>query len=88
MPKLVNLGSLCIDHVYRVPAFTRAGESVASRTHETFPGGKGLNQSIAAACAGVEVVHAGCVGEDGVWLKHTLAGCGLVWVEGSSRGNA
>ena len=43
MPKLVNLGSLCVDHVYRVPAFTRAGESVASPTHETFPGGKGLN---------------------------------------------
>ena len=89
MPKLVNLGSLCVDHVYRVPAFPRAGESVASPTHETFPGGKGLNQSIAAARAGVEVVHVGCVGEDGGWLKHTLAGEGvdvrdLRMIEGSS----
>ncbi|MDE0179248.1 MAG: ribokinase, partial [Gammaproteobacteria bacterium] len=45
MPKLVNLGSLCIDHVYQVPAFTGPGETVSSRTHEVFPGGKGLNQS-------------------------------------------
>ena len=62
MPKLVNLGSLCIDHVYQVPAFTGSGETVSSPTHEVFPGGKGLNQSIAAARAGVDVVHVGCVG--------------------------
>jgi len=89
MPKLVNLGSLCIDHVYRVPAFTGPGETVSSRTHEVFPGGKGLNQSIAAARAGVDVVHVGCVGEDGRWLKDALAAEGvdvssLHVVEGSS----
>ena len=89
MPKLVNLGSLCIDHVYRVPAFTGAGETVSSFTHEVFPGGKGLNQSIAAARAGIEVAHVGCVGEDGAWLKDTLAAqgvdvSGLRIIEGSS----
>lgn len=89
MPKLVNLGSLCIDHVYRVPAFTGAGETVSSPTHEIFPGGKGLNQSIAAARAGIDVVHVGCVGEDGGWLKDILASEGvdvgdLRVVEGSS----
>ena len=89
MPKLVNLGSLCIDHVYQVPAFTGPGETVSSATHEIFPGGKGLNQSIAAARAGVEVVHVGCVGEDGRWLKDALAAegvdvSGLRVVEGSS----
>ncbi|MDE0659397.1 MAG: ribokinase [Gammaproteobacteria bacterium] len=77
MPKLVNLGSLCIDHVYRVPAFTGSGETVSSATHEVFPGGKGLNQSIAAARAGIDVVHVGCIGEDGVWLKETLAAEGV-----------
>ena len=77
MPKLVNLGSLCIDHVYRVPAFTGPGETVSSRSHEIFPGGKGLNQSIAAARAGVDVVHVGCVGEDGRWLKDALAAEGV-----------
>ena len=89
MAKLVNLGSLCIDHVYRVPAFTGAGETVSSPTHEIFPGGKGLNQSIAAARAGIDVVHVGCVGEDGGWLKDILASEGvdvgdLRVVEGSS----
>lgn len=77
MPKLVNLGSLCIDNVYRVCAITGAGETVASSSHEVFPGGKGLNQSIAAARAGIEVVHVGCVGQDGEWLKETLAGEGV-----------
>ena len=89
MPKLVNLGSLCIDHVYQVPAFAGPGETVSSPTHEIFPGGKGLNQSIAAARAGIDVVHIGCVGEDGRWLKDTLAAeevdvSGLRVVEGSS----
>ena len=89
MPKLVNLGSLCIDHVYQVPAFTGPGETVSSPSHEVFPGGKGLNQSIAAARAGVDVVHVGCVGEDGTWLKDALAAegvdvSGLRVVEGSS----
>lgn len=89
MPKLVNLGSLCIDHVYRVPAFTGSGETVSSASHEVFPGGKGLNQSIAAARAGIDVVHVGCIGEDGVWLKDTLAAegvdvTGLRVVEGST----
>ena len=89
MPKLVNLGSLCIDHVYKVPAFTGPGETVSSAIHEVFPGGKGLNQSIAAARAGVDIVHVGCVGEDGRWLKDALAAegvdvSGLRVVEGSS----
>ncbi len=73
MPKLVNLGSLCIDNVYRVPAIAGAGETVASRSHEVFPGGKGLNQSVAAARAGAAVVHVGCVGADGAWLRDLLA---------------
>ena len=89
MPKLVNLGSLCIDHVYQVPAFTGPGETVSSRSHEVFPGGKGLNQSIAAARAGVDVIHVGCVGEDGRWLRDALAAegvdvSGLRVAEGSS----
>ena len=77
MGKLVNLGSLCIDHVYSVPDITGAGETVASLGYEVFPGGKGLNQSVAAARAGAEVMHFGCVGEDGAWLKEVLAEAGV-----------
>lgn len=75
--KLVNLGSLCIDHVYSVPDITGAGETVASLGHEVFPGGKGLNQSVAAARAGAEVRHFGCVGEDGAWLRDVLNDAGV-----------
>ena len=77
MRKLVNLGSLAVDHVYGVPNITSAGETVASRSHAVFPGGKGLNQSLSAARAGAAVVHAGCVGGDGLWLLEELADAGV-----------
>ena len=77
MPRLVNLGSLCVDHVYGVPNITSAGETVASVSHAVFPGGKGLNQSLAAARAGASVLHAGCIGADGRWLRDELAGAGV-----------
>lgn len=41
------------------------GETQASKSRQTFCGGKGLNQSIALAKAGVPVYHAGLIGEDG-----------------------
>ena len=77
MPKLVNLGSLCIDHVYRVSHITAAGETIASRSHDVFPGGKGSNQSLAAALAGGEVLHFGCIGEDGDMLREVLIQTGV-----------
>lgn len=45
--KILNFGSLNIDKVYKVPHFVRPGETISSRSYESFPGGKGLNQSIA-----------------------------------------
>ena len=77
MPKLINLGSLCVDNVYSVDTIATVGETVASRNHAVFPGGKGLNQSLAASKAGAEVHHIGCVGEDGDWLKEVLAEAGV-----------
>ena len=77
VPKLVNLGSLCVDNVYRVGNITGPGETVASVSHEVFPGGKGLNQSIAAARAGAAVEHFGCIGRDGLWLRDALAAEGV-----------
>ena len=77
MPKLVNLGSLCIDNVYSVPNITAAGETVASLEYAVYAGGKGLNQSLAAARAGARVVHVGCVGSDGRWLKQELSKSGV-----------
>lgn len=72
MAKLVNIGSLCVDLVYPVPSIVKAGETLASAPRQVFPGGKGLNQSIAAARAGAQVLHFGAVGDDGDMLLQQL----------------
>ena len=51
MGKILNIGSLNIDHVYTVGHFVQPGETLPSQRYEVFPGGKGLNQSIALAQA-------------------------------------
>ena len=66
--KVLNFGSLNIDYVYGVEHILRPGETLSSRQMEVFPGGKGLNQSIALARAGANVYHAGVVGQDGQFL--------------------
>nr|WP_308627228.1 ribokinase [uncultured Eisenbergiella sp.] len=70
--KILNFGSLNIDKVYKVPHFVRPGETISSRSYECFPGGKGLNQSIAVSRAGAAVFHAGTIGKDGLFLKEIL----------------
>ncbi len=72
MPTLFNLGSLNIDWVYDVPHIVGPGETLASAGRARFAGGKGANQSVAAARAGQRVQHVGCVGEDGLWLRDML----------------
>lgn len=70
--KILNVGSLNIDYVYQVPHFVQPGETLSSTGYARYPGGKGLNQSIALARAGGEVHHVGHVGADGVWLVDFL----------------
>lgn len=48
MPLLV-LGSANLDHVHRVVRIPAPGETVLALDSRTFPGGKGLNQAVAAA---------------------------------------
>ena len=74
---IVNFGSLNIDHVYHVDHFARPGETIASTSYSRYCGGKGLNQSIALARAGANVVHAGRVGSDGDMLCDRLRECGV-----------
>lgn len=66
--KVLNFGSLNIDYVYSVEHILRPGETLSSGRMEIFPGGKGLNQSIALARAGADVYHAGMTGQDGQFL--------------------
>ena len=63
--KVLNLGSLNLDYVYRVDHILRPGETEAASEMQVFLGGKGLNQSIALAKAGADVWHGGLIGVDG-----------------------
>lgn len=71
--RIFNLGSINIDHVYRVPAFVRPGETLAATAYARGAGGKGFNQSVALARAGAAVVHIGAIGPEGVWLRDYLS---------------
>lgn len=70
-------GSLNIDYVYQVPHFVAGGETLAAGSLSRFSGGKGLNQSVALARAGLEVRHAGAVGRDGLFLLEELRAAGV-----------
>ena len=70
--KVLNFGSLNIDYVYSLDHFVQKGETISSDALHIFPGGKGLNQSVALGRAGVSVSHAGAVGKDGDFLLELL----------------
>lgn len=72
MMKILNFGSCNVDYVYSLDHIVNAGETETTNNLSTFPGGKGLNQSIAMARAGIKVYHAGCIGADGEILTDIL----------------
>ena len=74
---LVTVGSLNIDHVYQVEEISRPGETIHTLDYAKFSGGKGLNQSVAAARAGTKVTHVGCIGQEGQFLSDLLAESGV-----------
>ena len=87
--KIINFGSLNIDKVYAVDHIAAPGETVSATGLALNAGGKGLNQSIAAARAGAQVLHAGAIGPDGAFLEQLLQDNGvdtspLLHVEGES----
>ena len=75
--RVVNFGSLNIDYVYRVDHFVQPGETMSAQSLQIQCGGKGLNQSIAAARAGGTVSHAGKIGGDGTVLTDILRESGV-----------
>lgn len=70
--KVLNFGSCNVDYVYQLDHIVVPGETESSIKMQLFAGGKGLNQSIAIARAGVKVYHAGAIGEDGNFLFQLL----------------
>ena len=77
--KILNFGSMNVDNTYRVKSIVKPGETIASSGIDQNCGGKGLNQSVALARAGMEVTHAGLVGDDenGKILVEMLTSAGV-----------
>ena len=75
--KLLDFGSLNIDHTYQLPHLVRKGETLASYSYQKNEDGKGFNQAVALAKAGQEVYIAGAIGRDGVFLQANLQELGV-----------
>ena len=63
--KILSFGSLNYDYTYEVEHFLAPKETLAAKSMQRGFGGKGANQSITFARAGLSVYHAGRVGADG-----------------------
>ncbi|WP_347265579.1 ribokinase [Roseococcus pinisoli] len=76
---LLVFGSAIADFVFRMPHLPRPGETVLGEAGAALPGGKGLNQAIAAARDGGTVRFFGCVGADanGALLRETARSAGV-----------
>jgi ribokinase len=58
------VGSLNMDMVVRAARHPQAGETILGTAFNTYPGGKGANQAVAAARLGADVAMIGKVGSD------------------------
>ncbi len=76
---IVEVGSLNMDLVVRIPNIPQPGETLLGGVFHTYPGGKGANQAVAAARLGAQVHMVGCVGKDsfGAELRATLHAEGI-----------
>lgn len=72
-----NLGSINLDHVYRVPHLPQPGETLSALEYAVGLGGKGANQSVAAVRAGATTRHIGGIGADGRWALEELQSYGV-----------
>ena len=74
---IYNLGSINIDHFYRLPHLPRPGETLAAGSYAQGLGGKGANQSVAAARAGARVHHIGAIGAEGAPMRAKMQAAGV-----------
>jgi ribokinase len=79
VPDLSVVGSVNLDLVVTTSRLPSPGETVLGEAYAEHAGGKGLNQAIAAARAGVSTRFCGCVGDDdaGRRLRQVAAEAGL-----------
>ncbi|WP_426572623.1 ribokinase [Aquihabitans sp. McL0605] len=71
MGRVWVVGSLNVDRPWRVVRHPAVGETVVGEMLAPLPGGKGLNQAVAAVRAGADASLLGTVGDDadGRWLQ-------------------
>ena len=71
MGRVWVVGSLNVDRPWRVARHPQVGETVTGEVLAPIPGGKGLNQAVAARRMGADVALVGVVGPDadGTWLR-------------------
>lgn len=76
---IVVLGSANLDFVVRTSVLPGPGETIFGSAFTTVPGGKGLNQAIAAQRAGGAICFVGAVGDDaaGRQLREILTADGV-----------
>ncbi|MDO6723513.1 ribokinase [Celeribacter halophilus] len=74
---IFNLGSVNIDYFYKLAHFPEPGETLSALDHTLGLGGKGMNQSVAAAKAGAEVFHIGAIGKSDGWVRERIESYGV-----------
>lgn len=93
-PQIVVIGSLNADLVQKVERLPKPGETIAGGSLETFSGGKGANQAVAAGRMGARASMIGQVGDDSLSqiLRKSLQAAGVdqtaVGVSNTSTGSA
>lgn len=77
--RVAIVGSANVDLVHTVARIPAPGETVTAETFERFPGGKGLNQAIAASRAGAPTSFIGAIGGDehGAVVRQALTEAGI-----------
>lgn len=74
---IFNLGSVNIDRFYALPHLPQPGETLSASNYSVGLGGKGMNQSVAAARAGAKVHHIGAIGQSDNWVRERIESYGV-----------
>lgn len=92
-PSVAVLGSLHLDIVVHAPRLPLLGETLMGNSWSQIPGGKGLNQAVACARAGIPTQMLGLIGDDdfsAILLTHLrnngVSITGVKQVEGQRSG--
>lgn len=102
MPEIVVVGSINMDLVVHLERHPLPGETLLGSDYQTFPGGKGANQAVAAARSGGRVRMVGCLGSDGFggqlleglihdgidthWIKRVEGPSGVAFIAVNAQG--